>query len=211
MPPRIALRDANAAERGAPDSAGWLAKQESRRRRVWFGPPSPLLRGGRRLEARGVEPLSSWRWTPPATCLAAGELSGSGCSAARYPCLSHHVKFPGGRRSLPSPECLLSSDSRLAGVGWNPSRAIRPRERDLRSLLLFGDPIFYEANGSSSACGRRLAPRVETRCAPVWMECGAARGRCQPVGSVVGCVRRALPLSGRPRRASGRRPCIPGG
>ena len=62
---------------------------------------------------------------------------------------------------------LLSSLPASAGVKRGTSRSIKPREPGQYWRLIF-DPIFYEANGSSSTCHLHLRPRVETSAPPLF-------------------------------------------
>src|SRR6266513_5973269 len=99
-------------------------------------PRSPL-RCERRLEARGVEPLSSSLSTQTSTCLS-GEIF-------EKPTLHQHtVDFRASTnflhrpaRSLRRPISLLSTFGAVAGVQLQTSRSIKPRERDLGDLRLF--------------------------------------------------------------------------
>src|SRR5260370_34542765 len=108
--------------------------------RLHFTPawqPSLVLRCKRRLEARGVEPLSSSLSTQTSTCLS-GEI-------LEKPTLHRHpADFRGSTnflhrpaRSLRRPISLLSTFGAVAGVQLQPSRSIKPRERDLGDLRLF--------------------------------------------------------------------------
>ena len=82
---------------------------------------------------------------------------------SRIPLQSIHVIDSPVAAVAPARASLLSSHSGLAGVGWNASWLIKPRELDLRNLHLFlFDPIFYEANESSSTCGPGFTLKVET-------------------------------------------------
>src|SRR5256714_11290348 len=97
---------------------------------------SPLRRE-RRLEARGVEPLSSSLSTQTSTCLA-GEIF-------EKPTLHRHtVDFRASAnflhrpaRSLRRAISLLPTFGAVAGVQLQTSRSIKPRERDLGDLRLF--------------------------------------------------------------------------
>ena len=82
---------------------------------------------------------------------------------SRIPLQSIHVIDSPVAAVAPARASLLSSHSGLAGVGWNASWLIKPRELDLRNLHLFlFDPIFYEANESSSTCEPGFSLQVET-------------------------------------------------
>ena len=98
---------------------------------------SSPLRSERRLEARGVEPLSSSLSTQTSTCLS-GEIF-------EKPTLHRHTAdFRASTnflhrpvRSLRRPISLLSTFGAVAGVQLQTSRSIKPRERDLGDLRLF--------------------------------------------------------------------------
>jgi hypothetical protein len=71
-------------------------------------------------------------------------------------------------RALRPEASLLSSLPASAGVKRGTSRSIKPREPGQYWRLIF-DPIFYEANGSSSTCHQHLRPRVETSAPPYFL------------------------------------------
>jgi len=109
----------------------------TRRSAAPAGQPSLLLRCERRLEARGVEPLSFKQSTQPSTCL--GGLCARGGAANRH--ATHPQAATKSIHPPPRPPrrkiSLLSSHPGLAGVCRDTSRLLRPRERDLRNLHLF--------------------------------------------------------------------------
>src|SRR5438132_9101869 len=90
-----------------------------------------------KVEARGVEPLSSSLSTQTSTCLA-GEIF-------KKPTLHRHTAdfrastnfLHRPARSLRRPISLLSTFGAVAGVQLQTSRSIKPRERDLGDLRLF--------------------------------------------------------------------------
>ena len=87
---------------------------------------------------------------------------------SRIPLQSIHVIDSPVAAVAPARASLLSSHSGLAGVGWNASWLIKPRERDFRNLhLVLFDPIFYEANESSSTCEPGFSLQVETFTPPL--------------------------------------------
>jgi len=94
--------------------------------------------GERRLEARGVEPLSSKPSLQTSTCLAGDLFLGSRRLRRHTP----SPEPPRGflhrpARSLRRPISLLSMFGAVAGVQLRTSRSIKPRERDLGDLHLF--------------------------------------------------------------------------
>jgi hypothetical protein len=105
-------------------------------------PPWPSLRHDTfprraKVEARGVEPLSSSLSTQTSTCLS-GEIF-------EKPALHQHTADSRAStnflhrpaRSLRCPISLLSTFGAVAGVQLQTSRSIKPRERDLGDLRLF--------------------------------------------------------------------------
>ena len=95
------------------------------------------LRSGRRLEARGVEPLSSSLSTQTSTCLS-DEIFGKPTlhrHTADFRASTNFLHRP--VRSLRRPISLLSTFGAVAGVQLQTSRSIKPRERDLGDLRLF--------------------------------------------------------------------------
>jgi hypothetical protein len=98
---------------------------------------SSLASRERRLEARGVEPLSSSLSTQTSTCLA-GAYSEEPTLHRRTAVSRASTKFlHPPARSLRRKISLLSTFGAVAGVQLQTSRSIKPRERDLGDLRLF--------------------------------------------------------------------------
>ena len=90
-----------------------------------------------KMEARGVEPLSSSLSTQTSTCLS-GEIFEKPTlhqHTADFRASANFLHRPA--RSLRRPISLLSTFGAVAGVQLQTSRSIKPRERDLGDLRLF--------------------------------------------------------------------------
>src|SRR2546426_8394491 len=90
-----------------------------------------------KMEARGVEPLSSSLSTQTSTCLS-GEIFEKPTlhrHTADFRASTNFLHRPA--RSLRRPISLLSTFGAVAGVQLQTSRSIKPRERDLGDLRLF--------------------------------------------------------------------------
>ena len=90
-----------------------------------------------KMEAKGVEPLSSSLSTQTSTCLS-GEIFEKPTlhrHTADFRASTNFLHRPA--RSLRRPISLLSTFGAVAGVQLQTSRSIKPRERDLGDLRLF--------------------------------------------------------------------------
>jgi hypothetical protein len=127
------------------------------------GQPSLSLRCERRLEARGVEPLSSKRSTQPSTCLdglcARGGWANRHASLPRVSTESNSTR-PAATPGRVQPAVIASPPSRRR---WGHVTAQLGREGEIFVICVcLFDPIFNEANESSSTCGPGFTLQVET-------------------------------------------------
>ena len=153
---------------GTGGDEGWLrctSKHLPLLRSTLFPPIKSLY--FKEVEARGVEPLSEPPLSAASPCSVSSLVSVGG--GLRRPTLhpascliSTVTRSPGHQPSL------VVSSGRLPDIACAMSRGLSRESELVRAHIYVFDPVFNEANESSSACSSELRVPVETSTPPFW-------------------------------------------